>query len=155
MIIRILFISLTLIAFNGCNKKPAKDHLRNVTLKLAPDVKATLSEVSNSGEELVLHPQIQSNGVLTDVQIKVVQEVENQSGVVISEESFVRHEFKSDSLKDIIIKIPDIAVNNKIVFIVSGKVDGNAFNISAIHNSLFQKEIEDAKIRLQERSRRK
>lgn len=155
MIFRALLVFTLFFTFNGCTKKPTKDHARFVTLKLAPDVKVSLTEVVNSNQTLILKPVILSSGDLSDVKVKVIQQEEGKSAVNLFNEDFTRHNFTADSLKNIEVQIADENINNKIVLIVSGKLNGKDFNVSAIHNSLFQKEIDDAKLRLQKRSSQK
>lgn len=140
----------------GCNKKVEYvNHLQHTTLKLAPAVKIKIRALEETRSKLVLKPEFTTHKPLSDIKVTWLLSIDENPGQIIFAQDLSREEFNETSLQEVHVEIQDPSLNHKVVLIAEGKSDGIAFNLTSIYNSLFQKDIEEAKSRLLERSSRK
>lgn len=157
----LFFCTLSVFLFISCTKKVEYvNHLQHTTLKLAPAVSVKISAISENKNLITLRPVIDTQSKLENIQVKWLLEVEGTQGQqaghsVIFEQDFSRDHFDESKLQDVNVEVLDPSLNHKVVLIVQGKSNNQDFNLTAIYNSLFQKEIDAAKDKLVERSSRR
>ncbi|MCO5112891.1 MAG: hypothetical protein M9899_01820 [Bdellovibrionaceae bacterium] len=152
----LLLFLITAVFTSGCTKKVEYvNHLKHTTLKLAPAVRVSIKPLQENKQQIVLRPVFDTQKSLENIKITWLLALEDQPAQVIFEQDLSREPFSESRLQDVHVPVTSTALNHKVVLMVSGKSDGTDFNLTAIYNSLFQKEIDEAKDRLLERSSRK
>lgn len=137
----------------GCNKKVHyANHLKNTTLKLSHPIKISIDLIEEHQGLHRFKPVFETQKPLTNVQLKWIVEVDQGDKYILYEQDFSREDFSIGKLREVSLQINDSSINHKVVLLVSGIIDGSEFNLSSIYNSSFQKEIDDAKRKLLERS---
>lgn len=134
-------------------KKPTKDHLSQVTLKLEKPVQVKLIKQGRSKSNFDLKAEVNSKEVIQSAQITWVVTDDNNH-VIKSWTAKLDTPSDSMTFDSGTIDLPNPEINHKIVFIFDGQTASDKIYKTEIYNSLIQEELDQAVKDLEERGQR-
>ena len=152
-LVLLLISCLTILSISGCDKKrPPKDHLSKVTLKLEKPIQIKLLKQGKSNSIFNLKAEVSSKEVVNSAQITWVITDDNNH-VVKSWMEKLSAPGTVMTFDSGTIEIPNPDKNHKIVFIFDGQTASDKLYKTEIYNSLLQEDLDRAIKDLEERGR--